>query len=56
MATPISDINFKSMETEKDISKDKPKLITDKIGDSLSIKKRKRGSRGIYLKDIGIIE
>ena len=46
MATPIFDINFKSMEAEKDISKDKHKLMTAKMGDSVSIKKRKRGSRG----------
>ena len=51
MATSISDINFKSMETEKDISKDKHKLITDKIGDSVSIKKRKRCSRGDLFKE-----
>ena len=50
MATLIFDTNFRSMEANKNISKDKDMLMTAKMGDSISINTLKRGSRGSVYK------
>ena len=41
MTTPIFDISIKCMKAKKDISKDKHKNMTAKMGDPVSIKKCK---------------
>ena len=52
MVTQNFDIDFKSIEAEKDISNDKHKLMTTKIGDSVSIKNVKEVAEGINKKSM----